>query len=41
MFASIVDLNGWAVLGGCIVMITIITFSFQRSIDGLKKSSTT
>jgi len=43
MFASIYDLNGWAVLGGCVTMITVIACYIgrdftkqQKQIDELK-----
>ena len=44
MFASIYDPNGWAVLGGCIAMITVIACyigrdfaKHQTQIDDLKR----
>jgi len=38
MFASVFDPNGWAVLGGCVVMIVVLGAGYDRIINKLKKT---
>jgi hypothetical protein len=38
LFASIYDPNGWAVLGGAVVMIAVVWYFVNRELDELKRT---